>query len=78
MNAIAFGKGAAFGVDLWTKAEVKITNEPQIIRGEIASDPAEKPFLIEKTAARVFKHFKKWEFVEPMVILFSDAADKIS
>ena len=24
VNAIALGKGAAFGVDLWTKAEVKL------------------------------------------------------
>lgn len=58
VNAIAFGKGAAFGVDLWTKAEVKLTNEPAVIRGEIVSDPAESTVLIEKTAARVFKHFK--------------------
>ena len=26
VNAIALGKGVAFGVDLWTKAEVRITN----------------------------------------------------
>lgn len=58
VNAIAFGKGAAFGVDLWTKAEVKLTNEPSVIKGEIVSDPAESTILIEKTAARVFKHFK--------------------
>jgi len=58
VNAIAFGKGAAFGVDLWTKAEVKLTDEPQIIRGEIASDPSESAILIEKTVTRVFQHFK--------------------
>jgi shikimate kinase len=44
-------------VDLWTKAEVKLTSEPGIIRGEIASDPAENTLLIEKTAARVLKRF---------------------
>ena len=58
VNAIALGKGAAFGVDLWTKAEVKLTDEPQIIRGEIASDPSESAILIEKTVTRVFQHFK--------------------
>ncbi len=30
VNAIALGKGAAFGVDLWTKAEVKLTSEPHV------------------------------------------------
>jgi shikimate kinase len=57
INAMATGEGAAFGVDLWTKAEVKLTNEPGIIRGEITSDPAENTLLIEKTAARVLKRF---------------------
>ena len=57
VNAIALGKGAAFGVDLWTKAEVKLTNEPGVIRGEIASEPKESTLLIEKTAARVLQLF---------------------
>jgi shikimate kinase len=57
VNAIALGKGAAFGVDLWTKAEVKLTDEPNIIKGEITSDPAESTVLIERTVSRVFKHF---------------------
>jgi shikimate kinase len=57
VNAIALGKGAAFGVDLWTKAEVKLTDDPAIIRGEITSDPAESTALIEKAVARVFRHF---------------------
>ncbi|HLE74729.1 MAG TPA: shikimate kinase [Candidatus Bathyarchaeia archaeon] len=57
VNAIALGKGAAFGVDLWTKAEVKLTDEPAIIKGEITSDPAESTVLIERTVARVFQHF---------------------
>jgi shikimate kinase len=58
VNAIALGKGAAFGVDLWTKAKVELTDEPQVIRGEIASDPSESTLLIEKTVTRVFQHFK--------------------
>jgi shikimate kinase len=57
VNAIALGSGAAFGVDLWTKAEVKLTEEPMIIKGEIASDPAESTVLIEKTVARVFRYY---------------------
>lgn len=58
VNAIALGKGAAFGVDLWTKAKVELTDEPQIIKGEIVSDPSESTLLIEKTVTRVFQHFK--------------------
>jgi shikimate kinase len=57
VNAIALGKGAAFGVDLSTKAEVQLTDEPNVITGEITSDPAESTVLIEKTVARVFQHF---------------------
>jgi len=57
VNAIALGKGAALGVDLWTKAEVKLTDEPSIIKGEITSDPEESTALITKTVSRVFKHF---------------------
>jgi len=57
INAIATGKGAAIGVDLWTKVKVQITEEPRIIQGKIVSDPSEKPVLIEKTVGRVLKHF---------------------
>jgi shikimate kinase len=58
VNAIALGKGAAFGVDLWTKAEVELTEEPHVIRGEITSDPAESTALIERAVSRVFRHFR--------------------
>ena len=57
VNAIALGKGAAFGVNLWTKAEVRLTDEPNVIKGEITSDPAESTALIEKTVSRVFTYF---------------------
>jgi shikimate kinase len=57
INAIATGKGAAIGVDLWTKVRVQITDEPRIIQGKIMSDPSENPALIQKTVGRVFKHF---------------------
>jgi len=57
VNAIALGKGAAFGVDLWTKAEVELTNEPHVFTSEITSDPKENSLLIEKTVSRVLAHF---------------------
>lgn len=57
VNAIALGKGAAFGVDLWTRAEIKLTDEPGVIRAEIVSDPKESTLLIEKTASRVLRRF---------------------
>jgi len=58
INAIALGKGAAFGVDLWTKAEVKLTDDPGVIRAEITSDPKESTLLIEKTVSRVLQLFQ--------------------
>ena len=57
INAIATRKGAAFGVNLWTKAEVKLTSNPGVIEGEIVSDPTEKPILIERTVGRVLEYF---------------------
>ncbi|MEM3550756.1 MAG: shikimate kinase [Candidatus Bathyarchaeia archaeon] len=56
VNAIATGKGSAFGVDLWTKAEVEL-NGKGIVEGEIISDPNEKTVLIEKTVERILKYF---------------------
>ncbi len=57
VNAIALGKGVAFGVDLWTKAEVKLTDEPGVVKAEITSDPKESTLLIEKTVARTLQRF---------------------
>jgi len=57
INAIATGKGAAIGVDLWTKARVKLTDKPGIIESTIVSDPTEDPVLIEKTVGKVLKFF---------------------
>jgi shikimate kinase len=58
VNAIALGKGAAFGVDLWTKAEVKLTDEPLVFKAEITSDPKEGTLLVEKTMLGVLERFK--------------------
>ena len=57
INAIATGRGAAIGVDLWTKVRVQITDKPGIIQGKIVSAPSENPVLIEKTVRKVLKHF---------------------
>ena len=57
INAMATGKGAAFGVNLWTKAEAKLTNNPGYISVEITSDPKENPLLVEKTAFRILQKF---------------------
>lgn len=57
VNAMASGVGAAFGVDLWTKAEVKLTNEVGLVVAEITSDPGENTLLIQKTVKRVLQRF---------------------
>ena len=57
INAIAMGKGATLGIDLWTKAEVELTEEKGEIKGEIVTDPNESTILIEKAVLRVLKYF---------------------
>jgi shikimate kinase len=61
INAIATGYGAAVGVDLWTRARVKLTSESRIIDGKIMSDSTEDPVLIEKTVSRVLRYFNREE-----------------
>ena len=41
INAIATGKGAAVGVDLWTKASVTLTDEKGQVDVNIQSDSSE-------------------------------------
>jgi len=57
INAIATGKGAAVGVDLWTKATVTLTDEPGTVKVKILSDSSENPVLAQKTVENVLKHF---------------------
>jgi shikimate kinase len=66
VNAMALGKGAALGVDLWTKAEVILTDDPKIINGEITSDRSEDTSLIEKTVARIFQYFDMEDKLLPL------------
>ena len=57
INAISTGKGAAVGVDLWTKAAVALTDEAGHIDVTIRSDSSENPVLAQKTVTRILKHF---------------------
>jgi len=57
INAIATGKGAAVGVDLWTKASVTLTDEKDQVDVNIQSDFSENPALAQKTVQRVLKYF---------------------
>jgi shikimate kinase len=57
INAIATGKGAAIGVDLWTRASVSLTDEPGTVETKILSDSSEDTLLAEKTVYRVLEHF---------------------
>jgi len=57
VNAIATGKGAAFGINLWTSAKVQLTNRPSIITGKIIGEPREDTVLIKKSVKKILKHF---------------------
>jgi shikimate kinase len=56
VNAIATGKGAAFGIDLWTKARVRLTDDG-VIETRILNDEKESSLLAEKCVRAVFEHF---------------------
>ena len=58
VNAMALGKGAAFGVDLFTKAQVELTDEPAVFDAKIVSDPKESTLLMKKTVLQVLQRFK--------------------
>jgi shikimate kinase len=57
INAIATGKGAAIGVDLWTKATVTITDEVGQVDVTIHSDYSENYALTQKTVKRILSYF---------------------
>lgn len=57
INAIATGRGAAFGVNLWTKARVRLTNDIGNVEGKILSDPSEDTALIRESVLAVLRHF---------------------
>lgn len=57
VNAIATGKGVAFGLDLKTVARVNLTREAGVIKGKIISEPDEDTKLIKAAIQIVLKHF---------------------
>ena len=56
VNAMATGKGAAFGIDLWTKASVKLTDDGAI-ETRILGDEKENTILAERCVRAVFGYF---------------------
>jgi shikimate kinase len=57
VNAIATGHGAALGIDMWTRAEVRLTHSPGKIVGKVLSDPTESPTLIRSVIHRVLTEY---------------------
>jgi len=57
VNAMATGKGAAAGINLWTKAKVTLTDQPGSFTGRNLTDPAESTRLIETTAQLIINTF---------------------
>ncbi len=58
INAIATGRGAAFGVDLWTRARVRLTDDACNIEGKILSEPNENTALMREAVSAVFRRFR--------------------
>lgn len=61
INAISIGRGAALGIDLWTKARVQLTNEPNVIKGRIISEPSEDTALMRESVLSVLEYFQSNE-----------------
>jgi len=57
VNGMATSKGAALGVQLWTKARVTLTDNPAQIQARILEDPAESTALICTTARIILNEF---------------------
>jgi len=51
LNALATGTGAAFGIDVETRARVTLDRDADGVRGEIAEDPDADTALIERCVA---------------------------
>jgi shikimate kinase len=56
VNAIATGRGAAFGIDLWTRARVELTDDGAV-ETRILNDEKESTLLAERCVRGVFDHF---------------------
>lgn len=57
LNAFATGKGAAIGIDLWTRAKVSLRDGEGEISGFVASAPQASSKLATTVAAKVLQHY---------------------
>jgi shikimate kinase len=57
LNAFATGKGAAMGIDLWTRAKVSLQNGAGEISELVASDPRESSKLATRVVEKVLGHY---------------------
>jgi shikimate kinase len=57
VNAISTGKGAALGIDLWTVADVRLSDHSKEIHVHIKSDPEENPQLARQTVRDILRRF---------------------
>ena len=57
VNAISTGKGAALGVDLWTKARVELNGRVGGISASIIGEPDESTCLIATTARKILQRY---------------------
>jgi len=55
VNAISTGRGAAIGVDLWTRAKVELNQNRSEITALIQSEPAEKTDMMATVVRNVLK-----------------------
>ena len=58
VNAMATGKGAALGINLWTKARVTVTDRTSSFIGRNVTDPKEDTRLMQITAQHVLRKFQ--------------------
>ncbi|MFH0848105.1 MAG: shikimate kinase [archaeon] len=59
VNAISTGRGAAIGVDLWTRAKVNLNRNPGEITVTIEDDPHEPTRLVTEAVRKVLEHHGK-------------------
>ncbi|MDG6244001.1 MAG: shikimate kinase [Methanolobus sp.] len=57
INAIATWKGAAFGIDLKTYADVELNEDTSVIQGSVGGMPDADTSLIERSVSYVLDHF---------------------
>jgi shikimate kinase len=57
LNAFATGKGAAIGIDLWTRAKVSLQDGADEMSELVASDPREPSNLATTVLEKVLEHY---------------------